>query len=409
MHPLVVRCAVAAVGLVVCACGRSEGTPARPAPPPATTPAAPTAPPSRADPGAAPTAATACVDCHRTLHPELVRASETGPHAGKASCVDCHGADHATIFSTDGQVSSARCGGCHPARYSEFQRSKHGKLLRQGAMAPTLVAHATAVGGCQATTGCHDVQRQNADGSVGRCASCHSSHAARAGVASDPAICARCHDGPDHPQTRAWRGDKHGVLWAQSPAAGVAPSCATCHMPGKTHDDAAGIAPGPVARSDRRAPTLVPVASREAHDTARAAMVAVCSGCHGARLAQATLRAADDTRIDALLLCEEAAQIVRDLDAEGLLVPAPGDRPKNPASDGGLVLGGRQIYDEGSSRAERLFYDLFMFEFPGLWKAAYHTDPDLVRWTARERMKTSLIELRAEAARLRAAAPAPKR
>ncbi len=391
------------VGVAVVACGDSPAKgPSKPSD------AAPAAPPL---PGAGPTPPgpsvgarpDACADCHRTLHPDLVRAHEAGPHAGKATCAECHGTDHAAIFSTDGEVSSAKCGTCHAARYAEFRRSRHGKLLRQGAMAETLVAHATAVGGCQATNGCHDVQRQNADGSIGRCASCHASHAARPGVAADPAICARCHSGPDHPQTAAWSNDKHGVLWRQDPSSGIAPSCATCHMPGKTHDDGIGITPSVVARPGRREPTLVPALSVEAHDAARAAMVSVCAKCHGVRLSKATLDAADEARLDALLLCEEAAQIVRDLDSEGLLVPAPKDRPKNPVSDGGLVLGGKQIYDERSSRAERLFYDMFMFEFPGLWKAAYHTDPNLIRWTEREKLKSSLIELRAEAERLRTA------
>jgi hypothetical protein len=70
---------------------------------------------------------------------------------------------------------------------------------------------------------------------------------------------------------------------------------------------------------------------------------------------------------------------------------------------GVLVLGGKQIYDEHASRAERLFYDMFMFHWPDLWRAAFHTDSDIVRWPARERLKTDLIEIRAEAERLRAA------
>lgn len=379
---------------------RSSGSPTSPSSPGA--PSSPTATAGQAAPAGDVTPGS-CVECHRSLHPKLVDAHEMGPHGGKASCAECHGTDHALIFSIDGQVSSATCGKCHATRYEEFKRSKHGKALKQGAMADTLVAHAVVVGGCQATNGCHDVQRVNVDGSIGRCASCHASHAATRGVAADPGICARCHSGPDHPQTQAWANDKHGVLWKQDPTSSIAPSCATCHMPGKTHDDSLGLTASVVARPGGREPTLVPVLPRESHDKARAAMVAVCAACHGARLSKVTLDAADEARYDALLLCEEAAQIVRDLDAEGLLVPAPKDRPENPVSGGKLALGGKQIYDEGSSRAERLFYDMFMFQFPGLWRAAYHTDPNLVRWTEREKLKTSLIELRAEAERLRAA------
>jgi hypothetical protein len=352
--------------------------------------------------------ADACADCHRGLHPELVRAHEQGPHAGKASCADCHGSDHAAIFSSDGEVSSARCGSCHAARAAEFARSKHGRLLKGGAVAETLRAHSRTVGGCASTNGCHDVQRQNADGSVGRCASCHVGHAFARGQASDPAVCARCHSGPDHPQWEAWSNDKHGVLWRQAPGSGLAPSCATCHMPDGRHDDGAGLTVAVVARAGQAKPTLVPTMTGEAHAAARGAMLAVCARCHGKRLAEETLAAGDEARLDGLLLCEEAAQVVRDLDAEGLLVPSPADRPRNPASDGGLALGARQIYDDASSRAERLFYDMFMFDWPALWRAAYHTDPNLVRWTARERLKSDLIEIRAEAERLRAARRAGK-
>ncbi len=377
--------ALAAAGWAVSRRQAASGDDAKPA----KTPVPPTSDPS------------ACADCHRGLHPALVAAHEAGPHAGKASCADCHGTDHDAMFSRDGEVSSATCGKCHAARYAEFQKSRHGHRLKAGAMDETLAAHARTVGGCGAANGCHDVQRVNADGSVGRCASCHPSHAFTRSEASDPAICARCHSGPDHPQTEAWANDKHGVLWRKSPA--LSPGCADCHMPGGDHDDGQGVTVAVVVRAGQPAPTLVPTMAKEAHDAAREKMVAVCAKCHGARLSRATLDAADAARWDGSLLCEEAAGVVRDLDREGLLVPAVKDRPRNPVGDGKLALGGKQIYDENSSRAERLFYDMFMFDWPALWRACYHTDPNLVRWTARERLKTDLIEIRAEATRLRAA------
>lgn len=370
---------------------------------------------SRRDPAAGehskPAAATAaskdamsdpgqCAECHRGLHPDLVRAHEAGPHAKTASCADCHGTDHDAMFSLDGEVSAAKCGSCHERAYAQFQKSKHGKRMRNGTMDETLVAHARAVGGCGAANGCHDVQRLNADGSIGRCASCHPSHAFTRSEAADPWICKRCHTGPDHPQWEAWANDKHGVLWRKDPV--LSPGCADCHMPGGDHDDSLGITPAVVVRAGQPTPTLVPTMTKEAHAAAREKMLAVCMRCHGARLSKATLDAADEARWDGLLLCEEAAGIVRDLDREGLLVPAVKDRAPNPLGQGKLVLGGKQIYDEDMSRAERLFYDMFMFDWPQLWRGAYHTDPNLIRWTWREKLKTDLVEIRAEAARLRA-------
>jgi hypothetical protein len=354
-------------------------------------------------------ATDSCAECHRGLHPDLVRAHESGPHARTASCADCHGSDHAAIFSIDGQVSSARCGSCHAKRYEEFRRSRHGRRMKDGAIDATLTAHARAVGGCTAANGCHDVQRANADGSVGRCASCHTSHSFAKEDAKDPAMCARCHSGPDHPQWEAWTNDKHGVLWRRYPTSGISAACADCHLPEGNHDDSIGITAAVVLPAGQPKPTLVSTMSAREHAVARDAMVAVCVRCHGARISRDTLRAGDEARFDGLLLCEEAAGIVRDLDAEGLLVPAPKDRARNPAGKGALVLGARQIYDEDSSRAERLFYDMFMFDWPALWRAAYHTDPNLLRWTRREKLKSDLVEIRQEALRLREGRKAPER
>ncbi|MCC7139945.1 MAG: hypothetical protein IT460_16100 [Planctomycetes bacterium] len=401
-RPFAVGLAVALLALAAC----GERDPA--APPPAAAPATsggPAARPAPPAPGAA--GAQDCASCHERLHPSLQAAHRAGPHRG-LRCEDCHGADHDRIFSTDGQVSSATCGRCHEKAYAGFRRSRHGRLLKEGKADAALRAHPAPVGSCNAVNGCHAVQRENADGSVGACAACHAAHAAAPHVARDPAVCARCHRGPDHLQWETWAADKHGVLWRQQPGAGVAPACADCHLPGGDHDDGRGLTRSVVARHGAPPTTLLEPLSRAEHDAARAAMVAVCTACHGKRLAEATLASADDARADALALCEEAAEIVRGLDADGLLSPRPKDRTDNPVAGGALVLGGKQIFDETSSRAERLFYELWMFDFPGLWRAAYHTDPDLVRWTARERLKTHLIELRAEAARLRAAAPPPK-
>ena len=52
-----------------------------------------------------------------------------------------------------------------------------------------------------------------ADGSVGKCDSCHTRHTFSAAEAEEPEACGTCHMGPDHEQIDMWQKSKHGVVY----------------------------------------------------------------------------------------------------------------------------------------------------------------------------------------------------
>ncbi len=89
------------------------------------------------------------------------------------------------------------------------------------------------------------VGRQNPDGNLGSCSSCHTRHKFSMQEARKPEACDQCHLGPDHPQIEIYNESKHGTIyhaegdaWNWAPDDGKwqagrdfrAPTCATCHM-----------------------------------------------------------------------------------------------------------------------------------------------------------------------------------
>ena len=83
---------------------------------------------------------------------------------------------------------------------------------------------------------CHNIGFVSADGSVGKCDSCHTRHTFSAAEAMEPEACGTCHMGPDHEQIDMYEKSKHGVVYGteRDRAGGdtsLAPTCVTCHMP----------------------------------------------------------------------------------------------------------------------------------------------------------------------------------
>jgi len=83
------------------------------------------------------------------------------------------------------------------------------------------------------------------DGGVGSCTACHSRHIFSAAEARQPAACANCHIGPDHPDIEIFDSSVHGHIFEtnkkdydfstgeQIPMKTLrAPTCFTCHMSG---------------------------------------------------------------------------------------------------------------------------------------------------------------------------------
>jgi hydroxylamine dehydrogenase len=355
-------------------------------------------------------AADACVDCHRQRTPAAVLQWQSSAHAGAGvGCTACHGEDHERMLAGEAVVDAKVCGRCHQQAFAEHVKSRHGMGLhsgwgctrnlrdrdpaecrfchQQGTELPVtktqcarFLSQSSEMGelGCNR---CHQVQSN--------CATCHSNHLTDLKIARDPAICAKCHMGPDHPQWEMWQTSLHGVLYG-SVGPEVGPSCQRCHMPGGSHDVSIGIT---------ASPSGIPLAVAKQAER-REEMVGICVECHGARLVRQELTRADTIRTQSLALVKEAEQIVWDLHDRGLLDPMPAQRPPHPLSGRQLVTDGQLLY-ENTSHIERLLFKLKKYSYAKTIKGAYHQNPAYAHWYGNAEMKLDLVDIRAEASRLR--------
>jgi len=338
-----------------------------------------------------------CVQCHARINPGLVADHEASPHqAVPLRCEDCHGTDHDKIFSDKGGVSPLVCSACHEEAYAEFAASRHGQRLKGGKLDALLEPHMTATGGCTATNGCHSIQQVYPDNSVGRCGTCHATHAFLAAPARNPQVCIGCHAGADHPQHSAWLRSAHSHPSPRGKA--HVADCVECHS---DHDVSGGITHGLSPFPTAKLGDIVPRADPEDFKAARTTMVERCRSCHSKRFAIDALERADWWRVRGAQTLEAAAAIVRELHRDGLLEPPLKDRPANPVAAHGLRLGGLQIFDDSVSLPERIYYEMHFLHYPALWRASYHTDPERVTWHANDALKSALDRLRAIARELR--------
>ncbi|MEZ4474193.1 MAG: multiheme c-type cytochrome [bacterium] len=148
-------------------------------------------------------------------------------------------------------------------------------------------------------------------------------------------------------------------------------------------------------------PIPMRVVPRALFDAARGRMVDICRRCHSAGFARQALRDADEIKVVADGLVAEAAQIIRDLDRDGLLRPMPADRPPHPQAGHTLVLGGGQLYSD-TSTIEQRFFEMSKFHHATTFKGAYHGSPDHTHWLGYAALQADLTAIRDEARRLRA-------
>ena len=333
-----------------------------------------------------------CADCHARINPGLVADHDASPHRSiPLQCENCHGKDHEQIFAVKGAVPPSVCGACHNEAYEAFARSRHGRRLKEGKLDALLDERMVSTGGCTATNGCHTIQKVYPDKSVGRCGSCHLTHAFRAAPARNPRVCIGCHEGVDHPQHRAWLRSAHSHDSPTDPKRHVA-DCVECHS---AHDVSDAIAHGLPPFLNARVGTVAPRAKPEEFLAARKTMLQRCRRCHAQRFAKDALGRADWWRVQGAQMLHQAANIVRSLHRDGLLDLPPGQRAANPVAAHGLRLGGLQVFDQSMSLAERLYYEMHFQHYPALWRASYHTDPERVTWHANDALKSALDRLRA--------------
>jgi hypothetical protein len=351
-----------------------------------------------------------CLPCHRQKTPAAVRQWEQSAHGkAKVGCGACHGMDHARIDKHEAPVDMKICGACHEKALKQHEASRHGMGLHSGwgctrnlrgrdpkecqfcheggnGIAKTTVQCArflkqsSAMGqaGCNA---CHQVEAS--------CASCHSNHNTDLKIVRDPNVCATCHMGPDHPQWEMWQTSRHGALFA-SASPGTAPSCQTCHMPKGSHDVSFGIT---LSSGGERIPP-------DARGAKRAEMLRLCADCHSEAFARKELERDDTVQEESLALLKEAEEIIGDLADRGFLDPMPDKRPPHPLRGNQVVLDNQMLYED-TSHIERLFFKMKKYDYAKTIKGAFHNNPAYTHWYGNAELKMDLVDIRAEASRLR--------
>ncbi len=356
----------------------------------------------------APAFADSCLDCHRDKTPGAVGYWEKSAHNPTVGCAACHGDDHNKIDSGEARVDTKICGRCHAEALQQHESSRHGMGLHsgwgctrnlpdrpksecrfcheEGSAVPISEVECsrflkqTPEMGALGCNRCHEVESS--------CATCHSSHATDLRIARDPAICSKCHMGPDHPQWEMWQTSQHGILFNSArPEMGV--TCQDCHMPAGSHNVSSGLTMTPATKPY----------PAEAQIEGRAQMIELCSRCHSSKFAEQDLANADAIRTQSRALVAEAEKIIWDLADRGLLDPMPADRPPHPLRGATLVTDSQMLYED-TSHIERLFFKMKKYSLAKTIKGAYHQNPAYTHWYGNAELKMDLVDIRAEARRL---------
>jgi hydroxylamine dehydrogenase len=311
-----------------------------------------------------------CVACHRNATPGIVdQFGHSTMAAAKVSCRDCHEvkADYPDAVEHQGtyilqQPTTAMCQKCHQSEVAQFMQSRHSlpawvayagskdlspdlqakyQAVPEGLYSPDKSRNAiAAMEGPDITRfaceSCHAVGRPNADGSVGKCSTCHLRHEFSLEQARKPETCNACHIGPDHPQWEIYQESPHGIAyatgganwhWDATPGTLTvkdfpAPTCATCHFSGfgasgTTHDV-----------GDRLAWYLfAPISERRPDwQDNKVRMQNVCGECHNQKFID-DFYAAGDKEVDAVnALVKQSDAIMQPLKDNKLLTTKPFDQ-----------------------------------------------------------------------------------
>ena len=312
-----------------------------------------------------------CVTCHRTASPGIVEQfAHSTMAAGDVSCRDCHEvpSDYPdAVAHEDTYVlqspTPARCQQCHETEIAQFNNSRHGipayvayagtgnlsaenlahyEQIPEGTYAPDKSRNALYVLEGPAITRfacepCHNIGLPRADGSVGKCQSCHLRHTFSLEQVRKPETCNACHIGPDHPQWEIYQESPHGIAymtggddWHWEAEAGTltpvdlpAATCATCHISGfgnaaTTHDVGDRLSWYLFAPISERRPDW------EANITR---MQSVCIACHNQNFITTFYADADGATEAVNDWVKESNAIVAPLNQAGLLSPEPFDEP----------------------------------------------------------------------------------
>lgn len=351
-----------------------------------------------------------CVSCHRRKTSAAVQQWEESAHSrAKVGCAACHGNDHGKIDAGESRVSTKTCGTCHPKAYQSHTDSRHGMGLHSGwgctrnlpdrDNRECAFCHDKDSSRILSTVHCARFLKQTSEmGEIGcnrchqvesSCSSCHTAHMTDLKIVRDPANCATCHMGPDHPQWEMWQTSRHGTLYNVL-GDKKAPTCQTCHMVAGSHDVSRGI-----TMSSGMTPYPPETAKK-----GRAEMINVCTECHAPAMVRREFERYDAVHLQSLKLVKDAEEIVYTLADQKLLDPMPNARPPHPLSGMSLVLDSQLLYED-TSHIERLLFKMKKYDLAKTVKGAYHQNPAYTHWLGNAELKMDLIDIRGEASRLR--------
>jgi hydroxylamine dehydrogenase len=385
-----------------------------------------------------------CVDCHRTVTPNLVTDWELSAHGREGIlCSACHGGAHHTAEDVGAvlTVTAQTCGGCHDTQFEQFSKGKHALAWASFQAMPTTHALPSALGpGLKGCGGCHklglkseaEVTALKGAGSVfghASCDACHTRHTFSLKEAREPQACETCHMGFDHPQWEMWSGSKHGVrhLLKQNgtlPPSTPAPTCQNCHMIDGNHEvrtpwgflavrlplpddpqwkadqvtilQALGVLDpqgNPTPRLEMVKAADVARLDAASFDREREKLVGVCGGCHSRNFARGELRKGDDMIRDADHMLAEAIRVVAGLYADGTLAKPAGYAYAFPD----LLT-----FHDAPTAIEQKLFEMHLEHRMRAFQGTFHANPDYALWYGWSAMLRDLEEIKEMAAQLRA-------
>lgn len=356
-----------------------------------------------------------CISCHERETPSMVGIWGGSAHGkNDIQCIGCHKGEYDIDHEQGGKRTAVEvyiCAECHTEAAKEHFSGKHGIGFRTGrACTRNLKKTPEIVAGC---SNCHEVAsqlpRQEAECSMFlaqspemqrqgclschsveiRCDACHTAHDTDLSIVRDPAVCATCHMGPDHPQYEMWMTSRHGIMYAQK-GRQYSPDCKTCHLSEGNHNVSIGITMGVGGQE-------YPADVREAQ---RDKMLKVCKQCHTRAFSSRNLADGDAIQKQSKALVDEAASIILALDKENLLSPSPDKRPAHPLSGHSLDISPQMLYENLSS-VEAIFFRMKQFYYIMTYKGVFHQNPDYAHWYGNAPLKLALSEIKSKAAMLR--------
>jgi hypothetical protein len=135
-------------------------------------------------------------------------------------------------------------------------------------------------------------------------------------------------------------------------------------------------------------------------EPARKDMLQICNQCHAPEYARKELVRGDAVRTQSLAILKEAEKIIWDLSDRSLLDPMPDQRPEHPLSGKKLVTDAQMLYED-TSHIERIFFKMKKYDYARTIKGAYHQNPAYAHWYGNAELKMDLVDIKAEASRLR--------